>query len=54
MNKVTIILTQDVETLVKGQEITINKATAFEMVNVEKVAKFKDVEKKSEKKPKTK
>jgi len=53
MNKVTIILTQDVETLIKGQEITINKATAFEMVNVEKVAKFKEAEKKVEKKPKS-
>ena len=49
MSKLTIILTEDVETLQKGQEITINKATAFEMVNVEKVAKFKKESKPKEK-----
>lgn len=40
-NKVTIVLTEDVETLKKGQEVTISASTAAEMVNVEKVAKYK-------------
>lgn len=51
--KKTIILTEDVYSLVKGQEITISSDTANLMVNVEKVAKFK-TEGKKESKPKEK
>jgi hypothetical protein len=41
--KKTIVFTTDCECFKKGDEITISTNTANLMVNVEKVAKFKEV-----------
>ena len=43
--KKTIVFTTDCECFKKGDEITISTNTAFLMVNVEKVAKFKESKK---------
>lgn len=54
MANVVVVLTKDVEgtPLKKGQEVTLDSQTATLLVNVEKVAEFKDKVKKEAKKDK--